>query len=80
MIVSKIDNDLERGFVKHRLNCPLITDPRLAPVNIFSSSCDWLLILLLLFFFQNRGNLLETQITLGRLKCFDTKKKTENKF
>ena len=27
MIVGKIENDLERGFVKHRLNCLLITDP-----------------------------------------------------
>ena len=26
-IVSKIENGLERGFVKHRLNCLLITDP-----------------------------------------------------
>ena len=28
MTVGKIENGLERGFVKHRLNCPLITDPR----------------------------------------------------
>ena len=27
MIVGKIENGLERGFVKHRLNCLLITDP-----------------------------------------------------
>ena len=27
MIFGKIENDLERGFVKHRLNCLLITDP-----------------------------------------------------
>ena len=27
MTVGKIDNGLERGFVKHRLNCLLITDP-----------------------------------------------------
>ena len=27
MIVGKIENDLGRGFVKHRLNCLLITDP-----------------------------------------------------
>ena len=27
MTVSKIENGLERGFVKHRLNCLLITDP-----------------------------------------------------
>ena len=26
MIVGKIENGLERGFVKHRLNCLLITD------------------------------------------------------
>ena len=28
MTVGKIENGLERGFVKHRLNCLLITDPR----------------------------------------------------
>ena len=28
MIVGKIENGLERGFVKHRLNCLLITDPK----------------------------------------------------
>ena len=27
MAVGKIKNILERGFVKHRLNCLLITDP-----------------------------------------------------
>ena len=27
MIFGKIENGLERGFVKHRLNCLLITDP-----------------------------------------------------
>ena len=27
MIVGKIENGLERGFLKHRLNCLLITDP-----------------------------------------------------
>ena len=27
VIIGKIENDLERGFAKHRLNCPLITDP-----------------------------------------------------
>ena len=27
MTVGKIENGLERGFVKHRLNCLLITDP-----------------------------------------------------
>ena len=27
MIVGKIENGLERGFVKHRLDCLLITDP-----------------------------------------------------
>ena len=27
MIVGKIENDLKRGFVQHRLNCLLITDP-----------------------------------------------------
>ena len=27
MIVGKIENGLERGFVKHRLNCLLKTDP-----------------------------------------------------
>ena len=27
MIVGKIENGIERGFVKHRLNCLLITDP-----------------------------------------------------
>ena len=27
MIVGKIENGLVRGFVKHRLNCLLITDP-----------------------------------------------------
>ena len=27
MNVDKIENGLERGFVKHRLNCLLITDP-----------------------------------------------------
>ena len=27
MTVRKIENGLERGFVKHRLNCLLITDP-----------------------------------------------------
>ena len=27
MIVGKIENGLERSFVKHRLNCLLITDP-----------------------------------------------------
>ena len=26
--VDKIENGLERGFVKHRLNCLLITDPK----------------------------------------------------
>ena len=26
MIIGKIENALERGFVKHRLNCLLITD------------------------------------------------------
>ena len=28
MIVCKIENGLEVGFVKHRLNCLLITDPK----------------------------------------------------
>ena len=28
MTVGKIKNGLERGFAKHRLNCPLITDPK----------------------------------------------------
>ena len=28
MTVGKIENGLERGFAKHRLNCPLITDPK----------------------------------------------------
>ena len=27
MTVGKIENGLERGFVKHRLNCLLVTDP-----------------------------------------------------
>ena len=27
MTVGKIENGLERGFVKRRLNCLLITDP-----------------------------------------------------
>ena len=27
MTVGKIENGLEHGFVKHRLNCLLITDP-----------------------------------------------------
>ena len=27
MTVGKIENGLERGFVKHRLNCLFITDP-----------------------------------------------------
>ena len=27
MIVGKIENGLDRGFVKHRLNCLLIADP-----------------------------------------------------
>ena len=27
MTVGKIENGSERGFVKHRLNCLLITDP-----------------------------------------------------
>ena len=27
MIVGKIENGLERGFVKHRLNCLFMTDP-----------------------------------------------------
>ena len=26
-MIGKIENSLERGFVKHRLNCLLITDP-----------------------------------------------------
>ena len=28
MIIGKIENDLERGFVEHRLSCLLITDPK----------------------------------------------------
>ena len=28
MTVGKIENGLERGFVKHGVNCLLITDPR----------------------------------------------------
>ena len=28
MTVGKIENGLERGFVKNRLNCLLITDPK----------------------------------------------------
>ena len=28
MIVGKIENTLERGFVKHRPNCLLIADPK----------------------------------------------------
>ena len=27
MTIGKIENGLERGFVKHRLNCRFITDP-----------------------------------------------------
>ena len=35
MTVGKIENGLERGFVKHRLNCLLITDP-LFPCSQFN--------------------------------------------
>ena len=35
MTVGKIENGLERGFVKHRLNCLLITDP----VSLFFTLC-----------------------------------------
>ena len=31
LTVGKIENGLERGFVKHRLNCLLITDPLSLP-------------------------------------------------
>ena len=38
MTVGKIENILERGFVKHRLDCLLITDPELTkdPHNLKS--------------------------------------------
>ena len=29
LVMIEIENGLERGFVKHRLNCLLITDPKL---------------------------------------------------
>ena len=28
MMAGKIENGFERGFVRHRLNCLLITDPK----------------------------------------------------
>ena len=48
MIVGKIESGLERGFVKHRPNCRLITDPRsltilLSPGSSTVSCCDGLL-------------------------------------
>ena len=39
MIVGKIENGLERGFVKHRLNYLLITDPLCLRKK---SKIDWL--------------------------------------
>ena len=41
MIVGKIENGLERRFVKRRLNCLLITDPKCyRPVICTSSVAD----------------------------------------
>ena len=34
MIGGKIENVLERGFVKHRLNCLFITDPKFFHDNL----------------------------------------------
>ena len=71
MIVGKIVNGLERGFVKHRLNCELITDP----LNLSLTKKDYvrsqymqnfsiiLTFLLLLLLFQ-KWNSIPTEVTL----------------
>ena len=49
--VGKIENGLECGFVKHRLNCLLITDPmsRLTYVQFVQLNCHILVWKCLLF-------------------------------
>ena len=37
MTVGKIENGLERDFVKHSLNCLLITDPKSSPHSCFKT-------------------------------------------